>query len=86
MQANHPDIISEFISTLSKLAGKNDALLDLIGKVPLADYINVKNSQFEPREQIGGTCYANAVAAVLHLSMSRIVGRENGIPSFEDLR
>jgi hypothetical protein len=44
LQANHPDIIRDFVRTFQGILGKNDALLNLIGRVPLADYINIINS------------------------------------------
>ena len=31
------------------------------------------------------TCYANAIAAVYHLAMHRIVDREGGVPEFKDI-
>ena len=63
-----------------------DALVDILEKVPLATYINQRNAEFEPKEQEGGTCYANAIAAVFDLGMHRIVGREGGIPDFYEIR
>jgi hypothetical protein len=44
------------------------------------------NTSFEAKKQQGGTCYANASAAVLHLAMQRILGREGGYPDFHVLR
>jgi hypothetical protein len=41
---------------------------------------------FKANEQDRGTCYANASAAVLHLAMRRILGRENGYPDFHELK
>lgn len=34
----------------------------------------------KPKVQEGKTCYANAIAAVFHLAMHCIVGRDGGIP------
>ena len=63
-----------------------DALIDILASVSVADYINVKNSEFEPKDQSGKTCYANAIAAVYHLAMCRrIVDREDRVPKFEDI-
>ena len=84
-QANSLDVVNELCRiVVSHMADSCDALVDLLGKVPLATYINQTNADFEPKEQEGETCYSNAVAAVLHLAMYRIVGRE--VPDFYDLR
>ena len=87
VQANSLDVIDELCETVvSQLTNPCDALVDILKKVPLASYINHTNAGFEPKEQIGGTCYANAVAAVFHLAMHRIVGRKGGYPDFSDIR
>jgi hypothetical protein len=86
LQANHPDVIDEFSSLVRHVTESNDALLNIFGRVSLDKYINSANSTFEPKTQKGGTCYANAVAAVLHLAMNRIEGREGGVPEFFKLR
>jgi hypothetical protein len=36
--------------------------------------------------QIGGTCYAHATSAVMHMAMHRIKGRTNGYPELSDIR
>ena len=86
VQANHPDVIDEFSSIVRRLAQSNDALLNIFARVTLDKYINLSNSNFKSPLQENGTCYANAVAAVFHLAMSRIEGREGGVPDFEDVR
>ena len=86
LQANHPDVIDEFSSIVRRLAQSNDALLNIFARVTLDKYINLSNSSFKSPLQENGTCYANAVAAVFHLAMSRIEGREGGVPDFEDVR
>ncbi|CAG2246000.1 unnamed protein product [Mytilus edulis] len=49
-------------------------------------YINKINKSATANKQEKGTCYANAVAAVLHLAMKRILNREGGYPDFFKLR
>ncbi|CAF4555109.1 unnamed protein product, partial [Rotaria sp. Silwood2] len=85
IQANHPDVINEYSNLVQQITERNDILLNIIGRVSLDMYINVANSGFEPKLQRGGTCYAYAVAAVFHLAMRRIEGRENGVPDFSDI-
>ena len=87
VEANSLEVVNTFCRTVvSQLTKRScDALVDVIGKVPLADYINLSNEAFEPKAQEKQTCYANATATVLHLAMNRIVGREGGIPTFEDI-
>lgn len=67
-----------------RIMDSNDALLNIAARVSLDQYINSAKTSFIPNKQIGGTCYANAVAAVLHLAMRRIEGREGGVPPFSD--
>lgn len=86
VQANHPDVIDEFSSLVRRAAESNDALLNILARASLDKYINSANSTFKPTEQIGGTCYAHALATVLHLAMHRIVGREGGYPEFAEIR
>ena len=87
IQANSLDVVNEFCEiVVSQLTNKCDALVSILHKVPLATYINQTNANFEPKVQEGGTCYANAIAAVFHLAMNRIVGREGGIPDFYEIR
>ena len=88
VEANSLEVVNEFCRIIvSQLTKRScDALVDVIGKVPLADYINLSNEAFEPKAQENLTCYAYATATVLHLAMNRIVGREGGIPRFEDVR
>jgi ribosomal protein L37AE/L43A len=63
-----------------------DTLSELLVSVDLDIYISQTTSGFKAKEQQGGTCYANASAAVLHLAMQRILGREGGYPDFHNLR
>jgi hypothetical protein len=86
IQANNPDVIDHFSSVVRRMSDNSDHLFNLIGRVTLDVYINASISTFKAQEQIGGTCYANAVAAVFHLAMRRIKGRDGGVPQFEELR
>lgn len=87
IQANSLDVVDEFCRiVVSQLENKSDAVVHLLEKIPLATYINQSNEGFEPKEQVGGTCYANAIAAVFDLAMRRIEGREGGYPDFYDIR
>lgn len=63
-----------------------DALFDLLVSVDLDVYINQSVTGIRAKKQEGGICYANASAAVLDLSMRRILGREGGYPDFYKLR
>jgi ribosomal protein L37AE/L43A len=63
-----------------------EALSELLVFVDLDIYINQTTDEFIPNQQQGGTCYANASAAVLHLAMQRIHGREGGYPDFHKLK
>jgi hypothetical protein len=86
LHANHPEVINEFSSLVREMAESNDTLLDMLGYVSMDVYINIANAMFDAKKQTGPTCYANAVAAVFHLAMSRIGGRDGGVPDFFDMR
>ena len=62
-----------------------DALAHTLEKVPLATLINQTNAKFSPPEQEFETCFANAIAAMLHLAMHRIVGQEGGYLESENI-
>ncbi|CAB3998432.1 Hypothetical predicted protein [Paramuricea clavata] len=64
----------------------SEALSKLLVSVDLDIYISQTTDEFIPNKQQGGTCYANASAAVLHLAMQRILGREGGYPDFHKLK
>ncbi len=63
-----------------------DTLSELLVSVDLDIYISQSTSDFEAKEQEGGTCYANASAAVLRLAMKRILGWEGGYPDIHTLK
>ena len=87
VQANSLDVVNEFCQiVVSQMTKSCDVLVHILEKVPLATYINQRNAEFEPQKQERRTCYANAIAAVFHLAMHRIVGREGGIPEFCEIR
>ena len=87
IQANSLDVVNEFCEiVVSQMTEHCDALVHLLETVDLATYINQANAEFKPKQQYKGTCYANAIAAVFHLAMNRIVGREGGIPDFYTIR
>ena len=86
VQVNHPDLLDDVCDLARDIVCSQDALSDLLSSIDLDLYINQANQGFEPQEQEGGTCYANASAAVLHLAMKRIIGRDGGVPDFFTLR
>ena len=87
IQANSLDVVEEFCKVaVSQLTLSTDALVHMLETIQLATYINQNNEDFKAQQQIGATCYANAIATVFHLAMHRIVGREGGIPEFRKIR
>lgn len=73
---NYSDLIKE----LKELGIKKNQLgkltIDnLIGQIKLDNYINATKDNFTSPLQKPKTCYANAIAAAIHLSLSRIVSR-----------
>ena len=87
VRANSPDVVEEFCKVaVSQLTHSTDALVHMLGRISLATYVNQKNDDFEAQLQVGPTCYANAIAAVFHLAMLRIVGLQGGYPTFKEIR
>ena len=88
IQANSLETVNQFCKVVvSQMTDRSfDSIVHVLEKAPLATYINQTNADFKPKSQEGGTCYANAIAAVLHLAMHRIVEREGGIPDFYEIR
>ena len=86
LQVNHPDHLKDACNLAHDVVTCQDALSDVLSLVSLDIYINQSTTGFGAKKQIGGTCYANASAAVLHLAMKRILGREGGYPEFKMLR
>ena len=84
VRINNPNILNEYLALITILVRGNDALFDLIGKVDFEKYINNNINSFEPVKQHGGTCYAHAIATVIHMSLCRIYGRIP--PKFEDIK
>ena len=85
-QVNHPDIITDVCDMAKNGVLSQDALSDILSLVDLDIYVNQASEGFGAKEQDEATCYANASAAVLHLAMKRIIGRDGGYPDFFELR
>ena len=85
-QVNHPDLVREVCDMAKSVVQEKDSLSDMLSTVDLDLYINKSNDGFGAKRQHGGTCYANASAAVLHLAVKRIIGRDGGYPDFFELR
>ena len=83
---NHPDVIKDVCDMAKNGVLSQDVLSDVLSSVDLDVYINQANDSFGAKTQRGGTCYANASAAVMHLAMKRIIGRYGGYPDFFELR
>ena len=87
VRANSLDVVEEFCKVaVSQLTHSTDALVHMLGRISLATYINQEIDDFKARLQVGATCYANAIGAVFHLAMLRIVGRDGGFPTFKAIR
>ncbi|OXA54703.1 hypothetical protein Fcan01_10566 [Folsomia candida] len=85
VQANHPVIVDEFTAVLNQMFTRGSAVWNMFSRVSLGMYINSSKLELEPNDQIGGACYANAVAAALHLATRRVWGRSGGHPEFDDM-
>ena len=86
LQVNHPDHLREGCEVARNVVCCQDALSDMLASVNVDFYINQEVTDCKAKLQEGDTCAANAAATVLHLSMTRIRGREGGCPDFCTLR
>ncbi|KAF1841325.1 uncharacterized protein K460DRAFT_292463 [Cucurbitaria berberidis CBS 394.84] len=84
------DALEEFCSVLlSARFRETDALLDILGRMDLDSYINDEHMRTRNNPSDQGqtsTCYAHAIAAVLHMAMLRIFERDGGCPSIAKIR
>ncbi|KAM5349132.1 hypothetical protein ACJ41O_008955 [Fusarium nematophilum] len=82
--------LDEFCSLLSFARfGSADTLLNVIGRLDLDAYIDdehVRTCRNPSDQSDRETCYAHAVAAVAHMALLRIVGREGGCLSISEIR
>ncbi len=86
-QVNHPDVIDDVCSLARDVVCNQDALADFLSAVDLDIYINGVNAEnLRAPHQVGGTCYANAIATVVHIAMKRIQQREGGYPTFREIK
>ena len=86
---NNQETINEFITLINEsLDYKGDSLnglINIIGSSSINSYVNsYSNNLFLSKNQIFGTCWANACAACIHFANMRILGRKQ--ISFEDIR
>jgi len=83
-------VLDEFCSILlSARFGSADALLDVVGRVRLDAYISqkhVRSARKPSNQRRSPTCYAHATAAVIHMALLRIVGRDAGYPTIKEIR
>ena len=87
LQVNHPDHLRDACDLARNVVCSKEALSDLLADVDLDVYINQSVRDYEAQEeQEGHTCYAHASATVLHLTMKRIHGPENDVPTFVELK
>jgi len=85
-QINNPAIIKEVCDLAKDCVCSQDTLADILSSVSLDIYINKANEGIQPDQQNEKTCYAVASAAVMHLAVKRIVGRQGGYPDFRVIR
>ena len=87
-QVNHPHVIDDVCTLAKGVVCDQDALADFLSAVDLDLYINGVNAEnLSAPLQVGGTCYANAMATAVHLAIQRIIkDREGGYPTFTHIR
>ncbi|KAH0829407.1 hypothetical protein FOPE_10342 [Fonsecaea pedrosoi] len=82
--------LDEFCSMLLSVRFSSaETLLDILGRVQLDSFVDDEHVRIckKPSDQGDSeTCYAHAIAAVIHMALLRIVGREGGYPTIEAIR
>ena len=87
LQVNHPDHLRDACDLARNVVFFQEALSNLLANVYLDVYINQSVRDYKAQEeQKEQTCYAHASATVLHLTMKRIHGRRDKIPTFDELK
>jgi len=85
---NNSKNMEEFVSLINQALDFKDhpfnGLMDIITTSGIHSFVNSYSYDFGARNQIFGTCWANACAACIHFAIKRILGRK--IISFEDIR
>ncbi len=83
-------VLEEFCSALlSARFGSADALFDVIGRVQIdsiVDDAHVRTRSNPTNQFDSGTCYAHSIAAVVHMTLSRIYALQGGLPSVVQIR
>ena len=75
------DLFNEAISMFNLKYNYNskenpNSLMNLLSLTSINDYVNSNViNKFNAKEQIGGTCYANAISAGICLSSAKVIGR-----------
>ena len=88
VEINNSQNLNKFIDILNEAIGevnnrnnqeiiKNpNSLINLLSSTVIDNYVNSDViNKFKAKEQIGGTCYANAIAAAICLASARVYGR-----------
>lgn len=86
LQINHTKNVHDACNLARYVVCCEDILTDRLLSISSDIYINQNIYQFTAQEQVGGTCYANASAAIIYMATKRILGREGGYPDFIKLR
>ena len=87
LQVNHPDHLRDACDLARDVVCSQEVLSDFRAHGDLDVYINQSVRDYEAQEkQEGHTCFAYASATVLHLTMKRIHGPENDVPTFVELK
>ena len=80
-------VFREACNLAKQVVCRSEALSELLVSVNLDIYISQTTSNFKAKDQgKDKTCCAFACAAVLHMAMKRIHGRDGGHPEFEELK
>lgn len=85
IHVNDPNLINEFISIITDIIRNNDVFSNVIGTTIIQKYVHHNISNFRPTDQgREGICWSHACAAVIHMAIARITGRQ--LPSFNSIR
>jgi hypothetical protein len=87
-RANSFEVVREFSTIVQTGLVREPAqtALGIAGRVDWALYLPTVVEGVAVQRQVGPTCWAHAIGTVVHLALLRVVGRQGGHPSFEDVK
>ncbi|CAK70255.1 unnamed protein product (macronuclear) [Paramecium tetraurelia] len=85
LQSNNSESFKQFLDYFMKISKDNDKLIEIAGRITIEKQMS-SSKGFQPKRQIGGTCYATSIATVYSIMLQKIYKREGDYPGFFRIR